>query len=69
MLLRVYTLRQPQMIPYEPAYGGCKSWLDLTQAIVQHSGFTEALAASLPVLEDLEYDDRRNEIRAIVAQQ
>ena len=28
MLLRVYRLWQPIMIPYSQSYGGCKSWLD-----------------------------------------
>ncbi len=67
LLLRVYTLPQPQIIPYEPTYGGCKSWLDLTQAIAQHPGFVNALADSLPVLEDADYRARRDEIRAIVS--
>lgn len=67
LLLRVYT-SQPQMIPYEPAYGGCKSWLDLTQTVSQHPGLANALADSLPVLEDADYRDRRDEIQAIVSQ-
>src|SRR5579883_404487 len=33
LLLRVYQLNQPQIIPYSTAYGGCKSWIDLTTAI------------------------------------
>jgi hypothetical protein len=68
LLLRVYTLRQPQIIPYEPAYGGCKSWLDLTPAIAQRPSFVNALKDSLPVLEDADYCDRQNDIQAIVAQ-
>ena len=60
LLLRVYTLPQPQLIAYEPAYGGCKSWLDLTEAI--------ALGGSATVLEDAAYRDRCGQIQAIVAQ-
>jgi hypothetical protein len=60
LLLRVYTLPQPQVIPYDPAYGGCKSWLDLTQAI--------ALEGSTPVLEDADYRERCDQILAIVSQ-
>jgi hypothetical protein len=59
LLLRVYTLPQPQVIPYDPAYGGCKSWLDLTQAI--------ALEGSTPVLEDADYRERCEQIQAIVS--
>lgn len=58
LLLRVYRLSQPQVIPYEAAYGGCKSWLDLTQAI--------ALDESFSVLTDRDYGDRCDTIRAIV---
>jgi hypothetical protein len=29
LLLRVYVLRSPQLIPYCPEYGGCKSWIEL----------------------------------------
>ena len=59
LLLRVYTLPQPQVIPYDPAYGGCKSWLDVTPAI--------ALQGSTPVLEDADYRERCEQIRAIVS--
>jgi hypothetical protein len=30
LLLRVYRLEQPHSIPYDSAYGGCKSWIELT---------------------------------------
>jgi hypothetical protein len=59
LLLRVYTLPQPQVIPYDPAYGGCKSWLHLTQAI--------ALEGSTSVLEDADYRERCEQIQAIVS--
>jgi hypothetical protein len=29
LLLRVYRLDQPHVIPYVSAYGGCKSWIEL----------------------------------------
>ncbi|PSB29799.1 DUF1802 family protein [Stenomitos frigidus] len=61
LLLRVYTLPQPQLIPYDSTYGGCKSWLDLTQAI--------PLDGSTPALEDRDYRERCDQIRAIVSQQ
>ena len=60
LLLRVYTLPQPQVIAYDAAYGGCKSWLDLMQAIV--------LDDSTPALEDADYRKRCDQIQAIVSQ-
>lgn len=65
LLLRVYQLGQPQIIPYNPAYGGCKSWLDLTQ--VRQEALTSALADSTPVLKDADYRDRSAAIRAIIS--
>ncbi len=58
LLLRVYQLNQPQIIPYSTAYGGCKSWIDLTTAI--------PLDGSTPVLEDSEYRDRCAAIRTAI---
>lgn len=66
LLLRVYKLRRPQIIPYSPAYGGCKSWLDLTEVMAQEVGLSNALADSTPVLEAADYHDRCAAIRAIV---
>ena len=33
MLLRVYRLQEPRRLPYLERYGGCKSWVDLSQDI------------------------------------
>jgi len=33
LLLRVYSLPQPQVITYKDAYGGCKSWINLLEPI------------------------------------
>lgn len=65
LLLRVYTLPQPQMLPYEAAYGGCKSWIDLSSAIAQRSTFTQAWTDSVPVLKDADYHQRKATIQAI----
>jgi hypothetical protein len=43
LLLRVYVLSQPQIIPYREAYGGCKSWIDLPIA-AEFSPRTAALS-------------------------
>ncbi len=58
LLLRTYKLAQVQMIPYESAYGGCKSWIDLLQPI--------AIENSVPVLNDTTYNQITSEIGAIV---
>jgi hypothetical protein len=57
LLLRVYKLPQPAMISYSPAYGGCKSWLDLFQPI--------SLQESLPVLDESQYQQQVKKIRLL----
>ncbi|MGA7934016.1 MAG: DUF1802 family protein [Kovacikia sp.] len=61
LLLRVYRLASPVIIPYDPGYGSCKSWLDLHQAI--------ALDHSIPVFTQEEYQQQVSKIQAIVGQQ
>jgi hypothetical protein len=58
LLLRVYRLPRPQIIPYQPSYGGCKSWIDLVAPIASQEVTT--------VLDDRTFDDRVAEIRSIV---
>jgi hypothetical protein len=67
LLLRVYRLPLPQMLPYEAAYGGCKSWLDLT-SIAQQASFTQAWADSVPALSDVDYNEQKDAIQAILGQ-
>jgi hypothetical protein len=45
-----------QTLPVLPAYGGCKSWLTLEQAI--------PLEGKQPVLDDAAYAARRAAVRA-----
>lgn len=33
LLLKVYCLAQPKVIPYSNTYGGCKSWIELTKPL------------------------------------
>lgn len=47
LLVRVYRLAQPQTIPYQSVYGGCKSWIDLVEPLP-----TEEL---IPAIEDRQY--------------
>lgn len=58
LLLRVHRLESAQIIPYSPIYGGCKSWIQLEQAI--------ATEPSQPVLNQQEYSDLVAAIGAIV---
>jgi hypothetical protein len=55
LLLRTYHLSQPREIDYSEAYGGCKSWIHLTEAITTTDSF--------PVLEDQAYNTLRNQIQ------
>lgn len=56
LLLRVYRLAHPQAIAYSAAYGGCKSWIDLTESI--------SLEDSTPVLETVAYNEIVSKIHA-----
>lgn len=57
LLLRTYKLPQ-QEIPYNPKYGGCKSWIDLDQPI--------NLQGAIPVLSDFAYTQLVETIRQII---
>ncbi|MEG4852276.1 DUF1802 family protein [Microcoleus sp. B5-D4] len=59
LLLRAYRLAEIREIPYIPEYGGCRSWIDLADAI--------SLEGSQAVLSDREYIERSNEIRNLIA--
>ncbi|MCD1258823.1 DUF1802 family protein [Paenibacillus athensensis] len=59
LLLRVYKLDEPQEVPIDPAYLGCKSWIELTQPL----GATDMK----PVLSDAEFAERVAAIRAALA--
>lgn len=58
LLLRTYKLT-PQTIAYSSEYGGCKSWIDIAEAI--------ALDDTQPVLTDTAYHQLKAEIRDIVS--
>jgi len=59
LLLRVYKLDEPQEVPIDPAYLGCKSWIELTQ-LLPDTGMK-------PVLSDAEFAERAAAIRAALA--
>lgn len=54
LLLRVYKLDRPILIPYHSSYGGCKSWIDLQESI--------ALEGLEPILADDVYSEKGKEI-------
>jgi hypothetical protein len=58
LLLRVFRLAQPQIIPYRAAYGGCRSWIEL-----QHSIELNGTA----VLSEAAYDDYVQQVLATLA--
>ena len=59
LLLRVYRLPRPQILPYRDTYGGCKSWIELAEPIA-----TDNLT---PVLEDGEYEQQVRSIELAIA--
>ena len=61
LLLRTYKLPQVQEIPYDAEYSGCKSWIDLVEAIDLH--------LSQPVLSNSAYSQLVAEIRSVVNDQ
>lgn len=58
LLLRAYHLREPRTIDYVPAYGGCRSWIDLQDPIS-----LEGMQAAMP---NPQFESLVGEIRSIV---
>lgn len=59
LLIRAYQL-PALMIPYSQEYGGCRSWIDLVESM--------AIEGIVPVLNDLEYNQKVREIKRIINQ-
>lgn len=55
LLLRVYRLADPVDLPMLPAYGGCKSWIDLAEPI--------PLDRSRPALDDQAHEAAQARVR------
>ncbi len=49
LILRVYRLEEPRTLPYLPIFGGCKSWVELSEGV--------ALGTPTPVLTDGQFND------------
>lgn len=61
LLLRTYKLPEPLIISYSQEYGGCKSWIDLTEPV--------SLQGSVPVFGEDEYFYKVEAIRKIIGEQ
>ena len=55
MLLRVHRLEKPTTLPYQAAYGGCTSWVDLAQDV--------PLGRLTPVLTQEEFGSKVAEVK------
>lgn len=60
LTVRVYTLREPHVVPDSPHFGGCRSWVELPAALP-----TDGLEA---VLNDDEFERRRALVSRALAQ-
>lgn len=60
LLVRTYVLPTVTVVENTPAYAGCKSWVPLDQQI--------STAGAKPVIDDSEYEHRRQSILSRVAQ-
>lgn len=61
LLLKVYKLDRPILIPYHSSYGGCKSWINLQESI--------ALEKLTPVLADDVYAQKVEQILNLISSQ
>ncbi len=60
LLLRVWRLNAPQQIAYRSEYGGCKSWIELTEAI--------STQGAVAVLDDRTYEQQVAAVQNTVAE-
>jgi hypothetical protein len=60
LLLRVYRLTVPQILPFDRAYAGCKSWLTFDRPL--------SIDNSTPVLDDFTYQQQLRDIKLITVQ-
>ncbi len=58
LVLRVYVLPQPSVLPFLKAYEGCRSWITLEKAL--------STEGAVPALSDTEFERRREALRTIL---
>ena len=56
MLLRIHRLEEPQTVPYLTSYGGCKSWVELSENL--------PLGHLTPVLGEEDFRSKVGEVKA-----
>lgn len=61
LILRTYLLPEPVELPYSEAYGGCKSWIELEEAV--------STAGSYPTLDDEEFARMTSPVMEILREQ
>jgi hypothetical protein len=59
IMVRVYRLSEPRMIPLRPSYAGCKSWVHLTEEI--------SIERAAPVMDDGQFEERRADLVARIS--
>ena len=59
-LVRVASLAEPWVFPYQPGYGGCRSWVKLPE---EGSGLEERL---VPSMSDAAWNEAATRVRAIL---
>ncbi|MGB3766832.1 MAG: DUF1802 family protein [Phormidesmis sp.] len=59
MALRVYRLPEPVIIPWTESYKGCRSWVDLDEALV--------IERALPAIAEMEYKAEVAKIEALLS--
>ncbi|MCS7214398.1 MAG: DUF1802 family protein [Candidatus Calescibacterium sp.] len=61
LVVRVFKLKNPIKIKMKPEYGGCKSWIDISENI--------DIQESTPVLSDKDFEAKFNEVVKILEKQ
>ena len=59
MALRVYALAEPAIIPWSESYRGCRSWVELDEAL--------AVEKALPAIADTDYKAEVSKIAALLS--
>jgi hypothetical protein len=59
VVLRVFRLEEPAIIPARPSYAGCKSWVHLTEGV--------PVERMRPVLSEAEFNERQDVLMARLA--
>lgn len=58
MLLRLYRMEQPVTVPYDPAYSGCTSWVELSSSV--------SLGRLTPVLQEEEFRNKVDQVKGLL---